>query len=273
MQILVINLARATERMRFQNAQLETLGLAFDRVEAIDGNREEAVADDPIWNTWERPMSQSERACFLSHHQVWKRIAQGNAPALVLEDDVLLSSAVPKLLAGLEEVKDVDYVTLETRARKKLLARQTAHALPVRRLYQDRSGAAAYVLWPHGAQKLLARTERRVGLTDAILCSSYDLIAFQADPPLAIQADICEEANITSPLQTRSSVARISSNRRNRHLGFHYRRLKNQMAIGLRRLRYLLTTRREMLHVKPAEFYYLETIVKDKVTPQDGWDH
>jgi glycosyl transferase family 25 len=267
MQIFVINLKRATDRMRFQTAQLAALGLSFERMEAIDADCAELEVDQPIWDTWERPMSRSERACFLSHHQIWHWIAQSNTAALVLEDDVLLSSAVPKMLDALEAVTAVDYVTLETRARRKLLARQQADDLPLRRLYQDRSGAAAYILWPSGARKLLERTQKRVGLADAILCSSYELISYQADPPLAIQVDICERENVRSPLATQSSVARISSDRRNRHLRFHCRRLKNQASIALRRFRYLLTGRREMLHVNPAEFFYLEAIHQTRMTP------
>lgn len=272
MQVFVINLSRATERQRFQKAQLAALGLPFERVEAIDANSADLRNEEPIWSTWERPMSRSECACFLSHQQLWQRIARSETPGLVLEDDVLLSSDLPKLLDELEAAKGIDYLTMETRLRKKLLSKKMAYALPIRQLYLDRSGAAAYVLWPSGAQKLLSRTQDRVGLTDAVLCSSHELVAFQADPPLAIQADVAEVEHVRSPLETRSSVSRVSSNRRRRHLRFHFRRLRNQIAIGLRRLRYLMAGRHELLHVNPADFLYLEALSPTTINSQSTVD-
>ncbi len=92
-------------------------------------------------------MSRSERACFLSHKRLWQRIAHETSASLVLETTYCFPQ-ITKLLDALNTVTDVDYVTLETRARKKLLGRLAADAVPIRRLYQDRSGAAAYVLCP-----------------------------------------------------------------------------------------------------------------------------
>ena len=43
MKIFVINLARRPERMAFMERQFASLGLSFERVEAIDG---ESMPDD-----------------------------------------------------------------------------------------------------------------------------------------------------------------------------------------------------------------------------------
>lgn len=260
MQVLLINLAKATERLSFQKKQLGALKLNFERVEAVDAKAETTLLDSPYWDTWERPMSMSERACFMSHRQVWKQIAEGVEPVLVLEDDAILSATVPSFLAMLGSAQHIDYVTLETRARKKLLSRQPVPGMPLRRLYQDRSGAAAYVLWPRAAQILLTRTETSAGLADAILCSSYDLAAYQAYPPLAIQADICAQMNIRTPLATHSSIERNRDQRSARKLRFHLRRIRNQTAIGIRRIQNLIGARREMLRLDVNDFAYLAAL-------------
>ncbi len=259
MKALIINLETAVERRVFQERQLSFLGIGFDFMPAFDKNAEE-TADLPYWDTWERPLKRSERACLLSHQQAWQTVAEQDRPMLILEDDAVLSAKLPALLERLDEARDIEFVTLETRGRKKLLARIPADTLPLRRLYQDRSGAAAYILWPSGARTLLAATETKCGLADAVICACYSLVAFQADPPLAFQSDQAEREHVPVPLKTKSA---ISSETVKGHRGTWRHRLRRvgaQIRMGLRQLQVWRLAHRVSLRVHPDDFQYLQTL-------------
>lgn len=119
MQVLIINLDRARERLAFQQAQMRALGLSFTRIAALDADHLPDLGE-AYWNGWERPIRPAERACLLSHRHIWETIAAGADPVLVLEDDAVLSDKVPALLEALRHRSDLDHVTLETRSRKNL---------------------------------------------------------------------------------------------------------------------------------------------------------
>lgn len=267
MRAIVINLADATERMAFQHQQLKALGLEYSRQDAFD-ERAATLRPASYWNTWERPLRDVEKACFLSHRHAWSQVAAGDEPVLVLEDDALLSDRTPDLLAALKTAEGIDFLTLETRARKKLLARNLCEQdrrLGVRRLYQDRTGAAAYILWPQGAKKLLHRTERRAGLADAVICAAYELAAFQADPALALQIDRSEAYGLKPPIVTRSAIStpRISSAEDlalATRLRFRIRRILSQLRMGLRLVANIpFAARREVKPDDESHFRHLST--------------
>ncbi len=116
-------------------------------------------------------MRESEVACLKSHQSAWQIVTKHKEPVLILEDDALLSNKTPKLLIALTQTQSIDHVTLEVRSRKKLLAKSAIALSPsmnLVRLYQDRTGAAAYVLWPKGAEILLERSRHAAGLAHAV---------------------------------------------------------------------------------------------------------
>lgn len=203
MRALVINTARATERMAFQSRQLDALGVPWERVEAVTPETLSPPSDDPYWTTWQRPLREVEKAVTASHRSAWARVADG--PCLILEDDALLMGGTRALLDQLTGVTDADHVSLETRGREKLVGRRHGSA-PMVRLWQDYSGAAAYVLWPAGARILLEESESQAGIADAIICAAYRLRSWQADPAMAIQFDQCADYGIDTPVATPSSV-------------------------------------------------------------------
>jgi glycosyl transferase, family 25 len=237
MRALVLNLAGAEARMAFMAGQLDALGLAWERIEAVTPRTLEPQASDPVWHRWERPLRPTEMAACASHMRAWERVRALGQPCLVLEDDALLDRAVPDVLAGLEAAgPGFEHVSLETRGRRKLLSR-TPHAdLPVRRMYLDRTGAAAYALWPSGAEKLLARAGWARGLADGIICAAAELSSWQADPALAIQLDRAGAHGIAPPLVTASQIGAAAKPGKG-GLPFRLRRLRAQAVQGLRQLR------------------------------------
>ncbi len=196
--VLVINLPAAAERRAFQQAQLGRLALPYRLMPAV------TVADIPpadlqrLSQSWARPLRPTEVACTLSHRSAWERVARASGPRLILEDDAVLSPRLPALMAALMARADLDYVTLETYVRPKRLSRR-AEALAdtgfaLSRLYRDRGGAAAYVLWPHGAERLLRATRHQLPLADAAIDLAPGLRRHQCEPAAAVQAVILAQA-------------------------------------------------------------------------------
>lgn len=244
MRVLIINLAGATTRMKFQDAQMAALSLQWERIDAVTPETLPVPADDLQWQRWERPMKTVEIAVFASHCLAWRQVRTADVPHLIIEDDALLAAETPAFLRELKREAGIDHVTLEVRNRKKLVGRRHRN-LPMRRLYQDRTGAAAYVLWPSGAGKLLTRAGVRPGLADAVICAAYELNSWQADPGLAIQLDQCVAYGVAQPIQTESSIGKDSPPRA-RGL-YRARRIASQLRMGLRHLSKLFVAERRWI--------------------------
>ena len=100
-------------------------------------------------------------------------------------------SDTPEFLWTLQQTEDarIDHVTLETRSRKKVIQKKKHQNLQIHKLIRDRSGAAAYVLKPHGAKKLLDASKQACALADALISDNTNLSSWQAVPALAAQMD------------------------------------------------------------------------------------
>lgn len=244
---LVINLATATERLEFIARQCDLLGLAWDRLEAVTPDTLNPSPADPLWQRWERPLRATEMAGLSSHLRAWRRVAEGAEPVLILEDDALLALETASQLARWARLSGIDHLSLETRGRKKSLGPSQDG---LARLYQDRSGAAAYLLWPRGAERLIVRASAAPGLADGIICAAYDIRSYQADPALALQLDQCAAHGIAPPLATRSQ---IDAERKplpaasGDGAGYRLRRLRAQLRMAGRHLQTLgRASRREV---------------------------
>ena len=67
------------------------------------------------------------------------------------------------------------------------------------RLYQDRTGAAGYILWPSGANKLIQLEKNSgIGLADAHITACHALKAYQVEPSPIIQLDQCKDYGISN---------------------------------------------------------------------------
>ena len=200
-------------------------------------------------------MTLGERACFLSHKAAWETVIS-DGPALVVEDDAVLSDIVPELLRNLGGQREIDHLTLEARGRAKLLGLRripAASAVSMRRLYIDRGGAAAYVLWPSGAQKLLSQSDRGAATVDHLLGSSSDLVSYQTDPACAIQLDMLEHYSIVNGVETRSrtSIGDTGEGISLQHLSRHAASIAARVA---RRLRLIAVARTERVMVQAHQF-------------------
>ncbi len=256
MRCLIINMDRATDRLAFMERQMTVLGLDWERIAAVIPETLAPPADDAVWHRWQRPLRVTEMALCASHMAAWTRVVELDAPCLILEDDALLAADLVARLDALAPLTGIDHVSLETRSRRKLIARTPHPAAPIRRLYQDRTGSAAMVVWPSGARKLL-RQARRVGApSDALISSCPGLVSYQSDPALSIQLDQCVAYGVTQATETHSlidaankpSLADLPASKR---LAFRARRIWGQLVMGVRLLVFRPVSRYR--HVVPVE--------------------
>lgn len=244
MNIYIINLPAQTARAAFQEKQFSRLGLDYLRVDAVsiaDVSNEyyERVAFD-----WERPLSRAEVSCYHSHKSLWQRVLDEDEPALILEDDAYLCDDLPQLLNEIATLR-ASYINLETRCRKKIVSEKVErefYGYQLRQLYYGGTGAAAYILWPEGAQRLLAMERRSgVALVDAQICRTRMGSAWQIDSAAAIQLDCCDHYQMESPHKTESTLADTryeEEKTTSPKAGFKWRRLLlAQFMLGLIQLR------------------------------------
>ncbi len=247
MKALVINLWSEGARMGFMAGQLIAQGIPFERLEAVTPETVSPPPSDPYWTLWERPLRATEMAAMASHRAAWALVAESDAPMLILEDDAVLHADTAAFLDATGPLEDAELVTLETRGRAKLIARSAHPAARMHRLWQDRSGAAAYILRPSGARKLLARVARAPALADAVLCAAYEVTTWQAVPALACQLDRCEAEGIPLPLASDSAIGREAKPSAAPSPDQKRRRLRSQLRMGLRQAAHLAGSRRLIL--------------------------
>lgn len=165
MRIYLINLDRRKDRLDTMAEQAGALGLALDRIAALDAG----TADPAQVNRWFAiggPLGEipaGDKACLLSHRAAWEQfIASGEAHAVFLEDDVRLSRTAAPLLAsdtwipvGAEVVKLEHYGPPGQRV---LLTdmRTVKDGFRLGRMLSRHTGGAAYILSRPAAQLLLA---------------------------------------------------------------------------------------------------------------------
>lgn len=262
MNVLIINLAEATDRLSFQEKQMLRLGLDYEILRAVSTQHISEATYYQLSMGWERPLRRTELACFLSHHKAWQTVLKKKQPMLVLEDDALLSRYSAILLKMLEQRSDCDLVTLEVRSRQKIVGegQPLVEDFSLVPLYQDRTGAAAYVLWPSGAQILLDKAKTiPPGLADAFISSTYSLRCRQIEPAAAIQLDQCEAYEVNNTLKTISSISAekkpdLTYATPLENLRFHTRRLGAQYRMGMRRIQIMGKGERRFIQLRPEDF-------------------
>ena len=109
MRILVINLARATDRRQKMTEQLESLGVAYEFLEATDG-RCLTEADRALVDHERRksispyPLSDNETGCWISHRRAMENLLASNDSMLtIVEDDSILFPSFPRILEAIEQ--------------------------------------------------------------------------------------------------------------------------------------------------------------------------
>ncbi len=259
MDILIISLTNAEERRNFQQEQLSKLGLDFRFLDATSTNNIDKTTYKQHYKDWQRPLKETEVACYYSHRHAWDSVIQSNQPALILEDDALLSRCTPALLKSLSTKKNVDLINLENRGRKKFVSKSSESIVcnsKLLRLYQDRTGAAGYILWPSGAKKLIQCEKRKgIALADAHITACNNLNVYQVEPSPIIQLDHCKHYGIDSHANPSTSISTVSSvNNPKGGWLFWVKRICSQIKLGIRQLLLITKSQRRYIKLRNKDF-------------------
>lgn len=163
---LVINLDRDTGRLAGIATQLERLGLAWQRIPAVYGA---ALSEEECARLVDRAgygrrhgmfPSRGEIGCYLSHLDAMKVLLASEAEqALILEDDVGLTDALPGVLQALARVPErwdmVKLSGVHSGTPQPVLPLTERHALAV--MLSQCTGSSAYLINRRAAQRYLER--------------------------------------------------------------------------------------------------------------------
>lgn len=158
MKVFLINLDQDRDRRIAAEAQLNRLGVSFERIPAVYGKslpkaqQDAAVSRFRWWCAMGRPIELGELGCALSHRKIYELMVDQSLPAVcVLEDDVLLAEAFPKQVAFVESQLDL------TQPQVVLLSNHTKTSGPDGTLQpcRDDTCAEGYILTLPAAQNLL----------------------------------------------------------------------------------------------------------------------
>ncbi len=258
MDIFVINLSSAIKRRQFQEQQLSKLKLDYQITNATTISDINNKTYQKHYYDWQRPMQKTEVACYFSHQTLWSKIVKKNRMALILEDDVLLSKHTPNILAKLEKYTNFDMVNLEVFNRKKYVAKKSQpighHQLFY--LYQDKAGAAAYVLYPNGAKKLLQQQQKNgIALADAHLHNCLELQSYQIEPACAVQLMFCKKYDIKQYSTAISqSFIKYENNNKNHVFVFKIKRITVQIKLGIHQLSFILKAKKRYIKLNNKDF-------------------
>ena len=259
MNIFVINLSSDVERRQFQKQQLSELRLDYKILNAISIDDINKETYKKHYFDWQRPLRNTEVACYFSHRSAWQKIINKNMPALILEDDALLSKCVPELLKSFTNKKNVDFISLEVAGRKKFISKigqDTACNSKLFRLYQDRNGAAGYILWPSGAKKLLQyELENGIALADAQIASCNTLLSYQIEPAAMIQLCQCNNYDIPNIYSDEIQISTVSEpNNPKVYAIFWIKRITAQAKLGLHILSLVIKSKRRHIKLNKENF-------------------
>ena len=201
MRIYLINLERRPDRLAAMTARAYGLGLALERVEAVDA----AAVEPHVLDRWfedDGPLGEiprGDKACLLSHRMAWQKFLAGGDPhAVFLEDDVMLSRGAGAVLAddgwipaGAGVVKLEHY---GPRGQRVLLTgiRATGNGLQTGRMLSRHTGAAAYILSRPAAELLLSQTRFNLPV-DHLLFNPNNSALFAALAPLQLLPAIARQ--------------------------------------------------------------------------------
>lgn len=194
----LINLDRSPDRLAAFGEQMEKLGLAFERVKAVDGSN---IPDEEVQRLYEKqsqwfPWDKGAMGCFLSHRKVWSIIVnRGLDWSFIAEDDLHIAKAAPFFTEYSWIPYDADVVKAETFRERVLMSQglpQKVDGHDLRRLKSSHIGAGGYFLTASTARFLLDETESICDPTDHVLFDPLlglfqKMTVYQIDPAICVQ--------------------------------------------------------------------------------------
>ena len=249
--IYVLNLPRATKRLKLISKILSALELEFKVVSGVDGKElSEGTNEIQFSKILHKKLSPAEVGCYLSHKKAWQMISEGDKEfGVVLEDDAVFGERLKNFLIELEKsdftfdvlhVEDVgkrDSRFITTKDSERIF-----NEVSVYRLLSPAIFAGALVISKEGARKLLSLSSTKIEPTDELLFNIYsplykELETYQTSEVLAWQS-----YQLSSEIKhlVSSSIPKGKVNRRTFGSTIHGLRkliLKSKYLIGMSLLR------------------------------------
>lgn len=188
--VFLINLDRSPDRLAFMQEQARRIGLAFERVRAVNGSavpdflREQFAASGDI-------LADGEIGCYASHLVLSDRIVREGWPcALVLEDDVELMPELVEMAeaAARSAPQGWDYIHLSSVESKRALlgVARLPRGRHLVRYWHPPLNTGGYLISRQGAQKMLAARPRLRPIDQDIrvecLRGRFDLLGIYPPP-------------------------------------------------------------------------------------------
>ncbi|MDR1476917.1 MAG: glycosyltransferase family 25 protein [Rickettsiales bacterium] len=162
----VINLGSARGRMARMAKRLKSMGLPFERIEAVKGEECKDAGPKVVDRrrhviAHAKEILPNEIGCYLSHYNAMKKFLDSGAKyALILEDDMEFSPEFSDVLAALLKRDDWDVVKLNGghgggNVGKRELVRRVGACLALNGFHQSKSGA--YVLARRAAKAYVSK--------------------------------------------------------------------------------------------------------------------
>lgn len=183
MQLYVINLDRATDRLQHMQAQMQELGLRFTRVPAVDGRDLDSAQlaslhenRESDYGSWLFCETLSEAACNLSHAKALELIAAGpDEYGVVLEDDAILAKSSVEFLQDSSWIPaHTALIKIDKGAVKNVLLEHLVDINQDYALYKRLSSsymAAGYIISRETARRLAKILQTTPFLVDAVYYS------------------------------------------------------------------------------------------------------
>lgn len=214
MRAFVINLDEEKQRLRWINTVFGEMDVPFERFPAVDKKRLPENASS-MFSAASGSWSPGEMACFLSHIELWKLIANGQDKyAAVFEDDVHFSHGAAPFLREYSWIPpEVELVKLETTLAPVRLKQPqfSVNGRSLSHLKSFHNGSAGYIISKRLAGQFVAATnhiDRPVD--DFMFDKGHNVICWQLSPALCIQDMYVagSSANLASTIERGRNSAR-----------------------------------------------------------------
>ncbi len=199
-RILIISLHESKHRQQSVIKQLDELSLSyeiklFDRTKTIDIKEYDKKRRLRLYGY---DMQPGEVGVFLSHRVLWKSIMQSNLPALILEDDFLIThKSIDKILSQIAKINNqyniVRFQTCFENERHVLTSVVDLDLVSYSKSKQG--GATAYFINPKSAEKLYQNTHRFYMPADDFIDSewAHNVLIYGLYPPPITVSGITSE--------------------------------------------------------------------------------
>jgi glycosyl transferase, family 25 len=165
--VFVVNLDRRPDRRAFMASQLDAMGLAWERVSAVDAATapDAALAPDVALDGHVIRMGRGSQACAATTLALFRRIAASDAPAAVIaQDDTELSPDLAAFVGDVSWIPEgigiVQFEKWSEHASTKLLGPalggSPVDGRTIRRLHSRTGGAGCFLVTRDAAARLAA---------------------------------------------------------------------------------------------------------------------